>query len=64
MNPAVVAAGLAVTAYQALSLALRWRGTAAAPPGLERRLARGAMLVVRGGGLAIGIGITAWGLAG
>lgn len=64
MNLPVVAAGLAVTAYQALSLALRWRGTAATPPGIERRLARGATLLVRGGGLVIGIAVTVWGLTG
>lgn len=64
MRPAVVAVGLAVTVYQIASLTLRWRGTAAAPPGLERRLARGALLLVRGGGIAIGIGVAIWGLAG
>lgn len=64
MRPAVVAAGLAVTAYQVVSLLLRWRGTAAAPPGLERRLARGALLLVRGGGIAIGLVVVAWGVAG
>ena len=64
MRPAVVVAGLAVTAYQVASLALRWRGTAAAAPGLERRLARGALLLVRGGGIAIGLAVIAWGAAG
>ena len=64
MRPAVVAVGLAVTGYQIASLALRWRATATTPPGLERRLARGALLLVRGGGIAIGIGVTIWGLTG
>jgi len=59
-----VAVGLALTAYQVASLALRWRGTSSAPPGLERRLARGATLLVRGGGAAIGVGLTIWGLTG
>lgn len=64
MRLGVVAAGLAVTAYQVASLALRWRGTAAARPGLERRLARGVLLLVRGGGIAVGLAVVAWGLAG
>lgn len=60
----MVAAGLAVTVYQVVSLVLRWRGTAGASPGLERRLARGALVLVRGGGIAIGLAVVAWGATG
>lgn len=64
MRPAVVLAGLALSAYQIASLAIRWKGTTAARPGLERRLARGTLLLVRGGGIAIGLGVVVWGMAG
>ncbi len=64
MRPAIVAAGLVLCAYQLASLMLRWRGTAAVRPGVERHLARAVLLLVRGGGVAIGIAVTAWGIAG
>jgi hypothetical protein len=52
-------AGLVLVAYQAVSLRLRWRGTAALPEA-ERRLGRIAALVVRGSGLALGVFVVIW----
>ena len=63
MNLAAVISGAVLAAYQALSLALRWKATWLAPAGAERTLARVAILSVRGSGLILGIVLLVWGLA-
>ena len=52
-------AGLVLVAYQAVSLWVRWRGTASLPPA-ERKLGRVAALVVRGSGLLLGVALMIW----
>ncbi|MCU0306418.1 MAG: hypothetical protein MUE51_01365 [Thermoleophilia bacterium] len=62
MSWLAVAAGVALVAYQSVAIAIRWRAMSLAPPGPERTAARVAVLVVRGGGLVLGLALIAWGL--